>query len=172
MENLSKIYTHLEKSESFYLSAAVKVPRDRWLEAPAGGGWSAGEISAHVAAIEERILSRTAKILEKPPVSLPIWKRFHLPVSLGASRRRRVVSTIPLDPSTVVEREASLARVSATRVATLEFLKSLAGRNLRGYRFPHPFLGSFSIQDWFFFIGYHQIRHAKQIIEQVETFQR
>ncbi|MGH9708638.1 MAG: DinB family protein [Candidatus Acidiferrales bacterium] len=172
MENLSKIYTHLEKSEAFYLSAVAKVPDDRWFAPPARGGWSAGEISAHVVMIEERILSRTAKICENPPVSLPFWKRFHLPVSLGTSRRRRVVSTVPLDPSMVAAKEASVARVSAARVATFAFLKSLAGRDLRGYRFAHPFLGSFGIQDWFYFIGYHQIRHAKQILEQVETFQR
>ncbi|MGH9700621.1 MAG: DinB family protein, partial [Candidatus Acidiferrales bacterium] len=113
MENLSKIYTHLEKSEAFYLSAVAKVPDDRWFAPPARGGWSAGEISAHVVMIEERILSRTAKICENPPVSLPFWKRFHLPVSLGASRRRRVVSTVPLDPSTVAEKEASVARICA-----------------------------------------------------------
>lgn len=172
MENPSKIFSHLEKTESFYFAAAAKVPGDRWLAGPGGGGWSAGEISAHVASIEESIVSRTAKILEKPPILLPFWKRFHLPVSLGASRRRRVVSTLHLDPAMVVERETSLARISAARAATLAFLNSLAGKNLRGYRFPHPFLGSFDIHDWFYFIGYHQVRHAKQILEQVETFQR
>lgn len=130
MEKLAKIFDHLRKSESFYLSAAAMVRDERWLEAPARGAWSAGEISAHVVMIEERILGRTAKTLEKPPISQPFWKRFHLPVSLGASRRRRVLSPVPLDPAMVIEKHASLARVSAARIATLAFMESIEGKKL------------------------------------------
>lgn len=170
MKKLTRIADHLKQSEAFYFTSAARVPEGRWLEAPAKGGWSAGEISAHVAMIEERILSRIAKTLEKPPVFVPLWKQFHLPVWLAASRGRRVQSPIPLDPAMVVEKRASLARVSTARIATLAFMECCVVRDLGKYRLPHPFMGSFTIYDWLFFIGFHQERHAKQILQFVETF--
>lgn len=71
----------------------------------------------------------------------------------------------------VMEKTASLARVSAARIETLAFMEACAGKNLSAYRFPHPFMGGFTVYNWFSFIGYHQIRHAKQIRELAVTFQ-
>ena len=66
----------------------------------------------------------------------------------------------------------SIAGLTIVRLGTLEFVESTKDRNLSPYRFPHPFLGSLNIYDWLRMIGYHDLRHAKQIRELVEIFTR
>jgi len=82
-----------------------------------------------------------------------------------------VPSLIP-DPK-FAHRDLPTAWLSVTgREGTLAFIQSTRGQDLSAYRLPHPFLGSLNIYDWFRTIAYHDLRHAKQIREVVETIHR
>jgi hypothetical protein len=54
----------------------------------------------------------------------------------------------------------------------VKFIESTRGRDLSAYSFSHPFLGSLNTYDWFRAIGYHELRHVKQIREIVESFRQ
>ncbi|HKV04536.1 MAG TPA: DinB family protein [Candidatus Acidoferrales bacterium] len=170
MRNLAPVLAHLEKTRAELLSAAGSVSGDRWNQAPGRGGWSAAEIAAHLAIVERAIIARAEELVKREPEPTPLLKRFHRPVRLAQWRIFRRKTPIPLDPQLVSERPAALEHLAATRKATLEFIGANRLRDLSAYRYPHPFLGSFNVYDWLFFIGYHELRHAKQIRETVETF--
>jgi DinB superfamily len=170
MKNLAPILEHLNRSRAHFLKTAREIPDKRWRDSPADGGWSAGEVIAHVVMVEAAIIARSKKVLQVSPQPVPLLKKIHLPLSLTTFRGRKVKSPIPLDPNLVSEKPAALDRLSATRKATLQFIESTQGRDLSAYRFPHPFLGSLNIYDWFRAIGYHERRHEKQIREIVENF--
>jgi len=57
------------------------------------------------------------------------------------------------------------ARNSAVRVHTRCFLEETAGKALRKYHMPHPFLGTLHLGAWLPKIASHQIRHTKQMRE-------
>jgi len=47
---------------------------------------SAGELIAHLNATERTILGRADKLLQKPPKSVPFYKRFHVPMMIVEAR--------------------------------------------------------------------------------------
>jgi hypothetical protein len=77
---------------------------------------------------------------------------------------------LALDVSLVADRPEALSFLTTARDETLGFIASTESEDLRPYRFPHPFIGSLNIYDWFRLIAYHDLRHAQQIRELVEIF--
>ena len=119
---------------------------------------------------EETIADGMKLLLQNPPVSTPFLKRFHVPLVVSTWRVMKVKSPIPLDPKLVCEKAIALEKLAATRSETMKILESTRGRDCSDYRYPHPFLGSLDVYEWFRMIGYHELRHAKQIREIVEYF--
>jgi hypothetical protein len=99
-------------------------------------------------------------------------KKFHPPLAIATWRGRKVRSPLPLNPERVYDRKQAYAAIDATRRASVAFIESLRERDLSAYRFPHPIFGSLNLYDWYRFIGYHELRHRKQIRELVEIFHR
>jgi DinB superfamily len=120
--------------------------------------------------VEERTIFGMKRLLRAVPQPVPLSKRFHLPVAIATWRGRKVRTPIPLDAERVRDKQTSFAGLAATREATMAFIESTRGTDVSLYRFEHPFLGSLNMYDWFRMIGYHELRHAKQIRELVETF--
>jgi hypothetical protein len=169
MKNLPPILGLLQMSRDRFVAIAKQVPENLWRESPAAGAWSPAEVVAHVTTAEQFIIARSKAVLQVPPKQLPVHKRFHLPLVLVAWRVRKRKTPIPLDSSLVADRPDALSRLAAAREGTLAFIESTRGQDLSAYRFPHPFLGSLNTYDWVRTIAYHELRHAKQIREVVET---
>jgi DinB superfamily len=55
-----------------------------------------------------------------------------------------------------------LGELRATRERALRFLAETQTRDLRKFRWRHPFLGSLNVYEWFAMIAAHELRHAKQ----------
>lgn len=171
MDEMTPILEHMNKTRAALLAAAEAVPDKLWRKSPCAGAWSAGEVIAHLAMVEKQIVKGAEKIASSPPIVEPMWKRIHLPVRLGEWRLVKVKTPIPLDASLVADKEVALERLNAVRLEGLRFIEKNRGRDLRGYRFRHPFFGSLNVYDWFRSIGYHESRHTKQLQEIVESFQ-
>jgi uncharacterized damage-inducible protein DinB len=163
--SLETIIENLAGAQEELLRAADAVPADQWKTRPAEGRWSAGELIGHLSAIEMAILDRADKILQKPPKSVPFYKRFHVPMVIVERRviRRKAPSTV--EPQIVGEKEGMLAEFRGVRERTLAFIEETRGRDLRSYNMPHPFLGNLNAYDWLQFIASHEIRHTKQMRE-------
>ena len=72
---------------------------------------------------------------------------------------------IPLDPTLVGEKDEMLSQLREVRNRTRVFVEKVQAKNLRKYHMPHPFLGTFTILEWFQVIASHQVRHSKQMRE-------
>jgi hypothetical protein len=120
--------------------------------------------------VEERTIFGMKRLLLAAPQPVPLRKRFHLPLAIATWRGRKVRTPIPLQPERVRDKQDSFAGLITAREATVAFIESTRGTDVSLYRFEHPFLGGLNMYDWFRTIGYHELRHAKQIRELVETF--
>lgn len=170
LKDLAPIFRHLQASRAKLLSVAEEVSDPHWRESPAAGCWSAAEVIAHVGMVEERTIFGMKRLLRAAPQSVPLGKRLHLPLAIAAWRGRKVRTPIPLDPARVSGKQDSFAALIAAREATVAFIESTRGTDVSLYRFEHPFLGSLNMYEWFRMIGYHELRHAKQIRELVAIF--
>ena len=161
-ESISK---NLARAEQQFLAVTDLVPPDRWKACPGEGRWSAGELVSHLITVEGLIVHRASKLLQNHPMPRPFLKRFHLPMLLVEARLIRRKTPIPLDPALVSEKDLMLAELREVRARTLVFLEETAGKDLRKYHLPHPFLGTLNLYEWFQMIASHQIRHTKQLKE-------
>jgi hypothetical protein len=162
---LATIIENLARAQSELLRAADAVPADQWKTRPADERWSAGELIAHLSAIERAILGRADKLLQKPPRSVPFYKRFHVPMMIVEARVIRRKAPAAIEPHSVGEKEEMLAELRGVRERTLAFIEETRGRDLSRYNMPHPFLGNLNAYDWLQFIASHEIRHMKQMRE-------
>ena len=165
MRSLEIIIENLARAQSELLRAADSVPADQWKTRPANGRWSAGELVCHLSAIERAILGRADKLLQKPPKSVPFYKRFHVPMIIVERRVIRRKAPEALEPQAVGDKEEMLAELRGVRERTLAFIEETRGRDLSRYNMPHPFLGNLNAYDWLQFIASHEIRHMKQMKE-------
>ena len=122
--------------------------------------------------VEETTIFGMKRLLRAAPKPVPLRKRFHLPLAIATWRGRKVRTPIPLDAKRVRDKQDSFAGLIRAREATVAFIESTRGTDVSLYRYVHPFLGSLNMYEWFRMIGYHELRHAKQIRELVETFHR
>jgi len=162
---LQTITENLARAQKEFLSAADAIPAERWHVSPGEGRWSACQVAAHLIMVERTILRGTDKLLQKPPQSLPFFKRLHMPMALVESRLIKLKSPIPLDLEMVAPKEEMLAQLREVRGRSLSFLEETKGRDLSKYHMPHPFLGVLNGYEWFQMIASHQLRHTKQIRE-------
>jgi len=165
MPSLQSIAENLARAERAFLTAADSVPADQWKTSPVEGRWSAGELVCHLIQVERAIIHNAKKLLHHPPKPRPFSKRFHLPMALVESRFIPRKTPIPLDPSLVCEKDEMLAQLREVRERTRVFMQETAGKGLRKYHMPHPFLGTFNLLEWLQVIASHQIRHTKQMKE-------
>jgi uncharacterized damage-inducible protein DinB len=172
VKNLEPIFELLRTARRKFVATANEVPSELWRASPGAGRWSSAEVVAHVTMVEHAIVAGAKKVLQAAPEPVPLLKRLHVPVALAAWRGTKRKSPVQLDQSLVTDMPDALNRLNAAREATVGFIESTRGHDLRVYRFPHPFLGSLNIYDWFRMIAYHDLRHEQQIREVVETIHR
>jgi hypothetical protein len=165
MPSLDRILEKLASAQERLLRAADAVPAEAWNTSPREGAWSAAEVIAHVITIERTVTVVAGKILKKQPKETPWLKRFRLPLVLAEIRLMRLKTPIPVDSQCLGEKKAMFAEVKKARGYTLALIEENRNRDLRVYRWRHPFLGSLNTYQWFALLGAHQIRHEKQIRE-------
>lgn len=165
MPALQSIVDRLACAQNELLRAADAVPAVQWETSPGNDRWSAGELTSHLITVEGFIIRRADKLVQGPPRQYPWFKRFHLPMALVEARLIRRKSPIPVDPQLVCGKEEMLAELREVRERTLRFIDETKGRDLSEYCWPHPFLGTLNMYQWFQMIASHEIRHAKQMRE-------
>jgi hypothetical protein len=165
MPSVERILEKLAWAQERLLRAAEAIPVDSWRTPTREGCWSAAEVIAHVITVERTAVGVTARILKKQPKLTPFLKRFRLPLAFAEIRLVRLKTPIPIDPLLLREKELMLADLHEVRARTLKLIEEMKDRDLRAYRWRHPFLGSLNTYQWFELLGSHQIRHEKQIRE-------
>jgi hypothetical protein len=169
MRSIEPIQRKLASAQTELLRAADAVPADQWKRSPGDGAWSAGELVAHLIMVERAIIGSADRITQKPAKTIPLLKRFHLPLRLVESRIVRRKTPIPLDPRLVREKEAMLAELRDVRGRTLAFMDETKNRDLSAYCWPHAFIGTLNFYEWFQMIASHELRHTKQMQEIAAT---
>ena len=169
MPSITPIIEHLRRANIGLEAAAKGLHASLWREPPRAGAWSAAEVVGHLIMVEERVTGGARKLLQEPPPRVFIWRRLHVPPRFAEWRVIRARTPIPLDPDFLGEKGAMLERLAGARQRTLALLEQNRSRDLRGYRWPHPFFGSLSYYQWFRMIAHHEVRHTKQIREIAEA---
>ena len=138
---------------------------------PTDNEWSVAEIVHHLCLVEERVIKELETQLANPPRRIGFLRKL-IPTSIVASRLVRVKAPRAMNPINPPARTELIANYDTAR-SRLKELCSLHDENrFKQIVFKHPFLGEIDGTATISFIGYHELRHYKQIREVIKKLSR
>lgn len=168
---MNKTLRRLDSIHSKLVDTISPIDDPLFSRSPAKNEWSIAEIVHHLYLVEERVIKELETELANPPRRIGFLRKL-IPTSIVASRLLRVKaprSVTPLNPPARVD---VMANYDAAR-GRLKDLCSTHGRNrLKQIVFKHPFLGEIDGTATISFVGYHELRHFKQIREVIKKLDR
>jgi hypothetical protein len=165
MPDLISTVEKLRRAQQRMLTIADTIDPALWTTPPAPDCWSAGHVFSHLCQVERNTLGYADRVIRKTARPVSFFQQFHLPIALVESRVVKRKAPAIVAPLELDSKETMIAELRGVRERTLAFLEETHGRHLSAYRWPHPFLGSLNFYQWFTFVGAHQIRHTKQLVE-------
>jgi hypothetical protein len=138
--------------------------RDRYNQRPAENEWSVAEIVHHLCLVEERVIAELEKALLGERQSVGLLQRF-IPISIVGSRLIRVQAPRAVIPTNPPEKDATLEKFEAARKRLKELCLAQGKEKLKQAVVKHPFLGNIHGATAVSMVGYHELRHYKQIRE-------
>ena len=159
---MDKIHTRL-------LETVESLDDELVARSPAENQWSISQIVYHLWLVEERVLDELEKGLAKPPRPLR-FPRTLIPTSIVAYRFVRVKAPKAVNPLQPPTKDENIAKYNAVRDRLKELCATHGKNRLRQTVFKHPFLGEIHGVATISFVGYHELRHYKQIREVLKKF--
>lgn len=168
---MNKTLRRLDSIHSKLVDTITPIDDPLFSRSPAEKEWSIAEIVHHLCLVEERVIKELETELANPPRRVGLLRRL-IPTSIVASRLLRVKApraVNPLDPPTRAE---VIANYDAVRSRLKDLCSTQGPNRLKQVVFKHPFLGEIDGTATISFIGYHELRHYKQIREVIKKLHR
>lgn len=151
---------HLNATRDKLIQELHTVSEQDFNRKPDATTWSPKEVSEHIALMDKYIafLMKKGKTEEKKTVKKPI--RF------TTVRGIKVHAPAPVDPQAAEKSKNEILNLLfESRMDVLEMYKSFSREQKKQLAMKHPVFGYLSLEQWFDFLGYHELRHVKQLQE-------
>lgn len=165
--DIEAILTHLEDTRERLLASVTDLSPETFARRPAENQWSVAEVLDHLAILEASLVPLFHDLIlgrRKPRIRLFDRLR-RLPPSLSVHRFLKGRAPKRVEPGVVQPRATLLARLADSRLALRALIEDTRERDLSRLAWVHFVFGALSLDDWFYFIGYHEERHRRQILE-------
>lgn len=171
---LAELVEYLDAARASLLDAATAVPANRFADRPGSGRWSAAELMEHLARVETscaRVISKRAADARRNGVgaesedSSVLGVLDHIPVT---DRTKRLEAPELVAPGGGWTREQALDALTASRADLMRAVADAEGLALGNVRYTHVRLGELDLYQWILFVGKHEERHTKQMLEIAE----
>jgi hypothetical protein len=163
---MQHLLQHLNTTRSELLQAVEGLTQEEFDFKPGAGQWSIGHIVQHLHASERMTCERLYKMVRGEMTEQAEWKSLRkIPVRFITNRIVKVKTTPDLEHWEDKPKEEVLQQLSISREQLLVFIEEYKEIDVHYYHAPHPILGLIDIEEWLYFIGYHEVRHRKQIEE-------
>lgn len=154
-----------EEAREALLQSVKDVSHEQFNQKPAEDVWSMKQVLEHLYLMEGAI----ANMVEQQVVSKEEEEVKRRPIELSVDRSTKVEAPNEFVPT---EDEASILEMEEKLATSHQALQDLASRHsktdLAKKAMPHPAFGNMSLDQWVTFVGYHEMRHTKQI-EEIKT---
>ena len=161
---MDRILNRLESTHEKLLTAVADLPVNVFSQRPSESEWSVAEIVHHLRLVEELVIKQMEKELANPPRELGFLRKL-VPTSIVSSRLIRVKAPKAANPLEPPAKEENIASFNNTRAKLKGLCTTHSAQRLKQTVFNHPFLGQIDGAATISFVGYHELRHYKQIRE-------
>ena len=167
-KSLDEIYQGNDKIRGRLKQLVESLPDEKATALPDDEKWSVAEIVEHIAIVDESTAKICAKLLTKArdagqtsDGAVVITESFLQKGSEIAGMKVEAPEFVrPTGTKSIAE---SLARLDQTAERVEQLRELFASVNGTELKFPHPFFGEISAQEWLALKGGHEMRHIKQI---------
>ncbi|AYC29488.1 DinB family protein [Paenisporosarcina cavernae] len=165
---MSKEIEHLTFIRQKLITEFDAMTETEFQQKPSHEKWSAAEIVDHLVKMEKTIAENIRKEKENPS-SKKAWKK---PIGITKNRLLKVKAPSYTEPQHVLtSKDKAIQALHTSRNTLLDVYESTAPETLESKSFKHPIFGHVPLYQWFPFVGLHEERHLKQLIE-VKKFLR
>jgi hypothetical protein len=167
-ETIAEIYEGNNKIRQRLIDTLNALTAEQAKTVPDGEKWSIEQIVEHIAIVDESTLKICSKLLKKAQES-PSPSASGVMISNGFLQKGTEVATIKLEAPSFVQPSGeqsiaeSLTRLEDNAKHAEEMRPLFESVDGTTFKFPHPFFGDISAQEWLALKGGHELRHLKQI---------
>ena len=161
---MDRTLTRLDSIHGKLLSLISEVDDERFRRRPSDSEWSVAEVVHHLSLVEQYVINSLEHSLAQPPQSLSLLRRL-VPTRIVAWRLLRVKAPKGVQPLDPPPRQQLIENFNGTRARLKALCIEHERTRLRQVVFKHPFLGPIDGTATVSFVGYHELRHYKQIRE-------
>ena len=164
---MNKTLRRLDSIHSKLVHTVTPIEDPLFSRSPADREWSIAEIVHHLYLVEERVITELERELTNQPRKIGLLRKL-IPTSIVASRLLRVKAPRAVRPFNPPARAEVIANYDAARTRLKDLCSTHGPNRLKQVVFKHPFLGEIDGTATISFIGYHELRHYKQIREVIK----
>jgi hypothetical protein len=166
-EDRQKGVAYLEKTRDAVMTATKGLTEAQWNFKPGPDRWSVAEVTEHIAAAEDSLMTMVQEKVMKAPARTStedVKALDEMVLQKIPDRSNKAQAPEPLKPTNRFgSPEASLKHFQESRARTIDFLKGAKG--LREHAVESPFGKQLDGYEWVLFVAAHSERHTKQINE-------
>lgn len=159
---MDKILNKLNKQRENLLLAVKPLNDQAFIQRPTDAEWSIAEILYHLTIIEERMLKELIKQCANPKPLGFIGRLLQVPPSLVGVRLLKVKAPKFAEPLNPPSRNQNMANFERVRNELISLIKQQNRSGLLGI-YTKSIIGNFDGVNAVKFLGYHELRHFKQI---------
>jgi hypothetical protein len=167
-ESIEEIFAGNDKIRKRLKDLVAGLTPEQLNALPDGEKWTVQQIVEHISIVDESTVKICAKLLRKAQEAGRNADGRVVISDVFLEKGKEIAAIKVEAPSFVQPTGASSVEQSIARLdATTERLKELRSlfESVDGteFKFPHPFFGDISAQEWLALKGGHEMRHIKQI---------
>ena len=166
-EEIKQAVSYLDKTRAGVLAATKGLTAAQWNFKPATNRWSVAEVTEHIAAAEDFLMTMIQDKVMKAPArteAADVKALDAFVLQAIPDRSHKASAPEPLQPNNRFgSPKASLKHFKASRANTIKFLK--ATKDLREHAVDSPLGKMLDGYEWVLFLAAHSERHTKQIEE-------
>jgi len=161
---MKRVLRRLDSIHQKLLDVVAPLDSQQYSQAPAEGQWSVAEIVHHICLVEQRVTKELEGAITRAPQRVSFLRRF-IPTAIVSVRLVRVKAPKGMNPLDAPVKEVAVQNLNRARESLKALCASHSSDRFRNLIFKHPFLGELDGVAAVSFIGYHELRHYKQIRE-------
>jgi hypothetical protein len=144
------------------------MPPEKTSVLPDGERWTIAQVLEHVAMVDEGTVKICAKLLKKAQEAGQTYDG-QVVISDKFLQKGAEIATMKVEAPSFVQPSAgksvteSLAKLDETAESLNEMRPLFESVDGTAFKFPHPFFGDITAQEWLALKGGHEMRHLKQI---------
>ena len=161
---MKKALKRLDSVHQKLIGAISPLEPNIYAQLPAEGEWSVAEIVQHLCLVEGRVTKELEVAIAREPQRVGFFRR-QIPTFIVSLRLIRVKAPKAMNPLDSPARDQAIENFDRARSNLKTLCAAHSEERFRNLVFTHPFLGDIDGVATISFIGYHELRHYKQIRE-------